>query len=314
MSVVAANNVNKSGKAQGRGNAPIKNIPLEEIWIGARMRPVKPARVTDLVASLREVGLNTPLSVRASSEPTKTGSRPWILVAGAHRLAAAKELGWKRIRCEIFRGTEAEARIWEIRENLDRAELTALEKAEHVAGLIRLKMQEGVSSQDETKPQGRSGGRPEGGLRAAARALGIDKMRASRSLAIAALPTKVKAKIRAAELDDKQALLLNLAKEPNEEAQLAKLSEIARRPTRERTRAKETSEDTTQRHRHTQWQALVALAASRLGRDRSRFVRWALDMGGSDLSRFATAVRDWQPSLTGRGKRPVGNDGPQFLG
>jgi ParB-like chromosome segregation protein Spo0J len=53
------------------------------------------------------------------------------LVAGAHRLAAAKQLGWDNIECFILRDElDDQSRLWEIAENLHRAELTALEKSE----------------------------------------------------------------------------------------------------------------------------------------------------------------------------------------
>ncbi|WP_131836074.1 hypothetical protein [Ancylobacter aquaticus] len=54
------------------------------------------------------------------------------------------------------------------RENLHRAELTALERDEQVALWLKLSAEK-VSAQLEPKP-----GRPEGGVRAAARELGID--------------------------------------------------------------------------------------------------------------------------------------------
>jgi hypothetical protein len=133
-------------------------------------------------------------------------------------------------------------------------------------------------------------------MRAAARALGIDKTRASRSVAIAALSPRVKAKFRASELDDNQTALSKIAREPNEEAQLLKLSELTRRRTRRGVGAKETGVASGRGHRGTEWQALVALAALRLGKQRSRFVRLAQETGGPDLVRFALEVRDWQPS------------------
>lgn len=315
MSAVSGKKGSEGSKEKAKGSA--KNIRLEEIWVASRMRQVNRAKVKDFAVSLREVGLKTPLSVRASSDPSKNRSQPWTLVAGAHRLEAAKELGWRTIRCEIFKGTEAEARIWEIRENLDRAELNALEDAEHVAALIQIEIEKEVLSQDETKSK--TPGRPGGGVRAAARALGIDKMRASRSVAIAELPAKVKAKLRASELDDNQTTLLKVAKEPNEEAQLLKLSEFARRRVRKQADGKEAGGAAT-RDRRTEWQALVALAAQRFGKERSRFVRLAQEIGGPDLIRFAMAVRDWQPLEPQsqrhdgrRGGRSGGKNLPRFL-
>lgn len=315
MSAVSGKNVG-DGKQQRKARGANKNIKLDEIWVGPRMREVSPAMVNGLVVSLRDAGLKTPLSIRASSDRTKTDSRPWILVAGAHRLKAAKHLCWKTIRCEIFRGTEIEARVWEIRENLDRAELTVLEHADHIAELLKATSQGEVLAQVAPKPLG---GRPEGGARAGARALGRDRTEVTRALKIASISAASKAAIKAAKLDDQQALLLKVAKEPSERAQLAMVTQIARRRSRERTGAKHTNEGDIQEKRRTVWQALVALTADGLGKRRQRFVRLALDIGGPDLIRFAIAIRDWQPPASenrtrGAGRGKFGrNDGPRFF-
>src|SRR5262249_36372815 len=158
-------------KDQTRERTPTKNIRVDEIFVGPRMRELNPAKLDGFVVSLREVGLKTALTIRVSTEPSKTGSRPWILVAGAHRLEAARRLGWKTIRCEIFSGNADEARTWEIRENLDRAELNVLERAEHIVGLLELLDGPEVSAQVAPKPRG---GRPASGIREAARALGLE--------------------------------------------------------------------------------------------------------------------------------------------
>lgn len=60
----------------------------------------------------------------------------------------------------------------EISENLHRAELTQLERSVQIARWVELVSERGVSSQLETKPQG---GRPETGVNAASRELGIGK-------------------------------------------------------------------------------------------------------------------------------------------
>jgi ParB-like chromosome segregation protein Spo0J len=288
VSAVSDEKVSKTAKEKAKGMGSTKSLRLEDIWVGARMRPVNAIRAKDLLASLQEIGLNTALSVRASSDLSKTGSRRWTLVAGAHRLEAARKLGWKTIRCEIFTGTEAEARIWEIRENLDRAELTALEKAEHVAGLIRIKMEEEVSSQGETKP--RQGGRPEGGLRAAARTLGIDKTEASRSLKIAGLPVKVKAALRGSKVEDNQTALLKIANLPTEAPQLWLVAEMGKRGSRRRPAGGRQEGDISERNRRNLWQALVAMTAKHLGKDANRFAKLARDLGKSQLIEFAAAI------------------------
>jgi hypothetical protein len=56
---------------------------------------------------------------------------------GLHRLEACKRAGVQFVDCRILED-ETDARLWEIAENLHRAELTALEHDEHVAEWIRL--------------------------------------------------------------------------------------------------------------------------------------------------------------------------------
>jgi ParB-like nuclease domain len=140
--------------------------------------------------------LKTPISVRAS-EPG------WLLVAGRHRLAACIELGMDEIPVVAETNSELEARLWEIAENLHRAELTVLERAEHISQWIRLR---GESSEGKLGDQaddklgqvgsvsesnkaaqaarilGRGGRGREGGVRAAARELGISRTDARRAV------------------------------------------------------------------------------------------------------------------------------------
>ncbi len=87
--------------------------------------------------------------------------------------------------------------MWEISENLHRAELTALERDEHVAEWIKLaeRKTEGLSAQLAQKVDrlGRKGAhRPEGGLSAASRELGIDRDDARRATKVAGLSDKAK--------------------------------------------------------------------------------------------------------------------------
>ena len=48
-------------------------------------------------------------------------------------LESARVLGWEDIPAVVSDGTETEAKMWEIAENLHRADLTELERSEHVA-------------------------------------------------------------------------------------------------------------------------------------------------------------------------------------
>ena len=73
-------------------------------------------------------------------------------------------MGWEDIPAVVSDGTETEAKMWEIAENLHRADLTVTERSEHVAEWIMLWEQREVLSQVDTKPSPK-GGRPTSGTR-----------------------------------------------------------------------------------------------------------------------------------------------------
>lgn len=98
--------------------------------------------------SIRKNGLLHPITLRRSGEKL-------ILVAGMRRLQAIKYLRQESIRAKILDISQVEAKLIEIDENLQRAELTQLQKAEHVAE--RKKIWESLY------PQTKHGGTPGAG-------------------------------------------------------------------------------------------------------------------------------------------------------
>ena len=106
----------------------ISTVDPTAIRIPKRLRAVIPAKVDQLVESMAMIGLQTPINVWANA------SDHLELVAGAHRLAAAIKLGWAQIDViSVDHMTEIDRQLWEVHENLIRAELTPLEQAEHYA-------------------------------------------------------------------------------------------------------------------------------------------------------------------------------------
>ena len=59
-------------------------------------------------------------------------------MAGLHRLEACRRLGMVHIDARLIDLDETERRLWEIAENLHRAELSSLERSEQIAQWIRL--------------------------------------------------------------------------------------------------------------------------------------------------------------------------------
>ncbi|RVG28835.1 hypothetical protein CN233_19600, partial [Sinorhizobium meliloti] len=102
----------------GSGRALIR-IPLDRIDVGFRLRQADPEKVAALQASFAELGHRTPVSVTRRPD-----SECFLLSAGLHRLEAARALGWADILAFIEEGDDLDAELWEIDENLCRAELT----------------------------------------------------------------------------------------------------------------------------------------------------------------------------------------------
>ena len=204
-------------------------VYADNVIVGPRLRRVDPAVVETLAQSIAEIGLQVPISVRLEEQPDR---QCLFLVAGAHRLAAVKKLGWENVPAVFIEADCIDVRRWEIAENLHRAELTVLERAEHVTEWLRLT----EKKQQEDKPaqvapvsvRGRTEGRGNtGGINAAVRELGIERTEAQRSVTIAeALTPEAKSAAVEAHLDDNQSALLAVAKTPAER-QVAKIEELA---------------------------------------------------------------------------------------
>ena len=181
--------------------------------LGAR-RAVNEEKVHALAASMSQIGLRTPITVREKNKKA-------YLVCGLHRLEAAKRLEWERIPCFIVPGDEHETRPWEISEDVYRAELSVLDRAEHINELCALIGKKGV----QVAPPG--GKQPhDRGIKKAAKALGFSKDDVRRSMIISEMSAKAKEEARTLELDDNQAALLEVARLSTPEAQLKAVRRI----------------------------------------------------------------------------------------
>ncbi len=127
----------------------VEQIPINRITAGENHRSINPNAVARIKESVRAIGLRTPVTILRKNGIDK-------LVTGYHRVDVAKALGWQTIPAFVITGSELDAQMWEIAENLHRAELTALERDEQIAKWLEL-AEARVSSQPAKKPQG---GRP----------------------------------------------------------------------------------------------------------------------------------------------------------
>ena len=98
----------------------IKIVRVSDIKFGRRNRHYSFAKVKELAQSIEEIGLLHPIIIDADNN----------LIAGLHRLEAVNLLGWDEIPASVIEFSVLEKEIAEIDENLIRAELTELEKAD----------------------------------------------------------------------------------------------------------------------------------------------------------------------------------------
>ncbi|EEX13695.1 ParB domain protein nuclease [Citreicella sp. SE45] len=113
----------------------IAELRVDQIVVRDRLRPVSEAGVAALTASISEMGvMKDPIHVRK----VKHRGGEFVLMAGAHRLTAARELGWETIKVTCWTCTDDFARLMEIDDNLAGAELTALDTAVFLAERKRI--------------------------------------------------------------------------------------------------------------------------------------------------------------------------------
>lgn len=90
-----------------------------------RLRPVTEAGVESLIVSIRETGV-----MKDAIHVRKKKGGTLVLMAGAHRLEAARRLGWEQIEAKVWADvTDDWARLIEVDDNLAGAEMNALDTA-----------------------------------------------------------------------------------------------------------------------------------------------------------------------------------------
>ena len=103
-------------------------IPINDIIVKSSRREVNAEAVELLSESMAESGLFNPITVSADH----------TLIAGRHRLEAARLLGWVEIDCHVCEMDELHAELAEIDENLIRNGLSDIELSEQYARRKRI--------------------------------------------------------------------------------------------------------------------------------------------------------------------------------
>lgn len=154
---------------------------IDDVFIGTRHRSLDSSRVESLAESIKAIGLQTPISVYVD------GDDHAHLVAGLHRLEAARHLGWERIDANFVKMDDVERELWEIAENLHRVELTKEQRDEHIrryAELIeRRDLQSTQNAAIESRRADGRGHRPKGTARKVAEEVGVSVDTVRRALA-----------------------------------------------------------------------------------------------------------------------------------
>ena len=100
----------------------LKQIPVADIRVEKRLRQVDESKVLELMQSYEEVGVINPISV----------DEDLVLIAGAHRLAAARNLDWETIEAKVFDEDELTKLLIQVSENLFRNDLCYIGTSEHI--------------------------------------------------------------------------------------------------------------------------------------------------------------------------------------
>jgi ParB family chromosome partitioning protein len=229
---------NRATVDQNSGPPKIERLAISDVMAHHERRKCRHGEVEELARSFEEIGQSTPIIVRRNSDGKL------ILVAGLHRLKAAKRLGSTEIDARIVRGDKVDVELVAIAENLHRNELTVLERAEWVR-----KWGELVQKKHKSEDAGR---KPTRSNRAN---IDVDyagiipgKTKEARRKAkkcsdkIAKLKPKVKEAAKKAGVDDNQSALLETAKQPTTLEQIEKIKEIAKQ---RKKRAQGSAKDTT---------------------------------------------------------------------
>lgn len=175
----------------------------DQIDVVGNRRPIDPAKVSELAESIKRFGLLNPISVRVIND-----GEALHLVAGAHRLAAVRQLGMEAIDCILHEFDDIDAELVEISENLHRAELTRLERDEQIARWVELT--EAKAGQVDHVCKGGRGN--EGGISAASRELGLERKDTERAVKVASITEQAKEAARRAGLDNNRSALLEVAR------------------------------------------------------------------------------------------------------
>ena len=189
-------------------------VYINEVRVTDDRRSLDEEKVHAIAASMSLIGQRAPITVREVKKKL-------VLVSGAHRLEAARRLGWSTLGAWVIYDDDVEARLCQIAENVCRAELKALDRAIYINELRSLVQQKvgQVAPPGGTQPR-------DSGVNKTAKAMGLTREDVRRSKIIAGISAEGIAEARRLGLDDNQRALLLIAKLPTPNAQVMALQEL----------------------------------------------------------------------------------------
>lgn len=159
---------------------------VDSVIVGDRHRPLCAEAVPGLAESMRAIGLQQPIIVHLDSADAAH------LIAGRHRLEAARQLGWEEIDATFIDGDEIDRELAELAENLLRVDLSKEQRDEHIrryAELLEAKeartaerLQSRQNEPIESKRADGRGHRQQGTAAKVAEATGLSKSTVQRAL------------------------------------------------------------------------------------------------------------------------------------
>lgn len=110
--------------------AALVRLNVALVYPSGHGRALDRDRVKALAASIQEIGLRTPITVRPTTKVSDGREiDAYEIVAGQHRYEAVSSLGIEEIDCIVSGDDDLHAELWEIDENLMRAELSPADRA-----------------------------------------------------------------------------------------------------------------------------------------------------------------------------------------
>jgi ParB family transcriptional regulator, chromosome partitioning protein len=201
----------------------VKSSPIEvvkvsvaDVKVPKRWRSINKIKLKRIADSMNSIGIQNPIHVRINNGGIK-------LIAGRHRLEAAKQIGWRRIDAIAMPDDKLDRQLWHYSENLDRTDLTSLEYAEAVAHRAKLVTEKVARDTNSGGLQPNDKGNSK-----AAKALGTSRDDVRRSKAIDAISSKAKKAAVKVGLDDNGDALWKVAQEEKPADQIRKVHELAK--------------------------------------------------------------------------------------